>query len=69
MNVEAIPGHGQAILVIKEVVGIEPFVTMRPPARAMELLGAALGDDADQRAGVAPIFCLVVGGKHLDFAN
>ena len=55
--------------VVEEVVGIEFFVPVSPPARTVEFLGATLGDHLDGTARVAPEFRLEVRSQHLDLAD
>src|ERR1039458_6534804 len=59
----------QAGLVVEEVVSVELFVPVRPPAAAVELLGAALGHNGNGASGIAAELGLIVRSQNLDFAD
>jgi len=68
-DVISVTAARQAGDVIEEIVGVELFVPVGPPAGAVELLGAALGNHRDRAARIAAELGLVVRSQNLDFGD
>jgi len=55
--------------VAEECIGVEVFIAEEFPRRAMEIVGAALGDDVNIRAGVPAVSGVVLAGLYFKFRD
>ena len=69
LRAEAIERLGDAVAVVEEVVRVQRLVPAIPVRRALVVARARLGDDVDDRAGVAAMLGAIVVELHAHFAD
>src|SRR5205823_6075893 len=68
-GVVAIKRLRDTVLVVEEIVRVEPLVPLVPVRAALELLRSRLGNDVDHRAAVASVFGAIIIELDLHLAD